>query len=29
MAKNMRARGMSSQEIADITGLSEMEIEEL
>ena len=29
MAKNMRARGMSSQEIAEITGLSEMEIEEL
>ena len=29
MAKNMRARGMSLQEIAEITGLSEMEIEEL
>ena len=29
MAKNMRAKGMSSQEIAEITGLSEWEIEEL
>ena len=29
MAKNMRAKGMSTQEIAEITGLSEMEIEEL
>ena len=29
MAKNMRARGMSSEEIAEITGLSELEIEEL
>ena len=29
MAKNMRARGMSSQEIAEITGLSELEIREL
>ena len=29
MAKNMRAKGMSSQEIAEITGLSEIEIEEL
>ena len=29
VAKNMRARGMSTQEIAEITGLSELEIEEL
>ena len=29
IAKNMRAKGMSLQEIAEITGLSEMEIEEL
>lgn len=29
MAKNMRAKGMSSKEIAEITGLSELEIEEL
>ena len=29
MAKNMRARGMSTEEIAEITGLSLMEIEEL
>ena len=29
MAKNMRAKGMSAQEIAEITGLSELEIEEL
>lgn len=29
VAKNMRAKGMSTQEIAEITGLSEMEIEEL
>ena len=29
MAKNMRARGMSSEEIAEITGLSDLEIEEL
>ena len=29
MAKNMRAKGMSSEEIAEITGLSEWEIEEL
>ena len=29
MARNMRARGMSSEEIAEITGLSEMEIEDL
>ena len=29
MAKNMRAKGMSTQEIAEITGRSEMEIEEL
>lgn len=29
MARNMRARGMSSDEIAEITGLSEMEIEDL
>lgn len=29
MAKNMRAKGMTSQEIAEITGLSELEIEEL
>lgn len=29
VAKNMRARGMSSQEISEITGLSELEIEEL
>ena len=29
MARNMRARGMSSQEIAEITGLSYLEIAEL
>lgn len=29
MARNMRARGMSSQEIAEITGLSDLEIAEL
>lgn len=29
MARNMRARGMSLEEIADITGLSEWEIREL
>ena len=29
MARNMRARGMSSQEIAEITGLSDLEINEL
>lgn len=29
MARNMRARGMSNQEIGEITGLSEMEMEEL
>ena len=29
MARNMRAKGMSLEEIADITGLSEWEIREL
>lgn len=29
IARNMRARGMSSQEIAEITGLSDLEIAEL
>ena len=29
MARNMRVRGMSSQEIAEITGLSDLEINEL
>lgn len=29
MARNMRAKGMSLEEIADITGLSELEIREL
>ena len=29
MARNMRAKGMSSQEIAEITGLSDLEINEL